>query len=125
MRYIPHSDKQIPFYYGMLSLFHTALHNIYLVYHISIFTDFFKISTKGFWTAEVIFLVWNALNDAIFGIFVDSEEIMRTSGPGSVQDRLNQQERHRSGHSGTTTGRHKNSDQENAYNSSNLMNRLI
>jgi len=76
MTYLPFNDRKIAIYYGALSLFHTAIHNVYLLYHVNIFINFFEISTKWFWIAEIIFVFWNGLNDTIFGIFVDSEEIL-------------------------------------------------
>ena len=77
MRLPPH-ERSIAFQYGCLSLFHVLLHNIYLLYHVSIFIKFFKITTTWFWIAELIFVVWNSLNDTIFGIYVDSDEILGT-----------------------------------------------
>ena len=76
--YLPTHEKTIAFHYGCLSLFHVLLHNIYLLYHVSIFIKFYKITTTWFWIAELIFVVWNSLNDTIFGIYVDSDEILGT-----------------------------------------------
>lgn len=75
---LPPHERAIAFQYGCLSLFHVLLHNIYLLYHVSIFIKFFKITTTWFWIAELIFVVWNSLNDTIFGIYVDSDEILGT-----------------------------------------------
>lgn len=80
MVFLAKDDRSIAFHYGCLSLFHVLLHNIYLLYHVSIFIKFYKITTTWFWIAELIFVVWNSLNDTIFGFYVDSDEILGNNG---------------------------------------------
>jgi len=84
MAYLSIEDRKIAIYFGLLSFFHVSLHNVYLLYHVSIFTKFYKISTSWFWTAEFVFVIWNSLNDTIFGFYVDSDEII-----GTAEDRRN------------------------------------
>lgn len=61
--------------YGSISLFTTVLHNVYLLYHISMFVTVFKIDKTSFWIGETIFLVWNSVNDPLFGWFSDSKAV--------------------------------------------------
>jgi hypothetical protein len=68
--------------YGSLSLFTSILHNVFLLYHVNIFVSVYKIDKTSFWIGESIFLVWNSLNDPLFGWLSDSQYL--TSGGGTT-----------------------------------------
>lgn len=57
--------------YGSLSLFTSIVHNVFLLYHVDMFVSVYKIDQTSFWIGEMIFLVWNSLNDPIFGWMSD------------------------------------------------------
>lgn len=59
--------------YGSVTLFTSLLHNIFLLYHVDIFVSVYKIDKSSFWLGETIFLVWNSLNDPLFGWFSDKK----------------------------------------------------
>lgn len=59
--------------YGSVTLFTSILHNIFLLYHVDMFVSVYKIDKFSFWIGETIFLVWNSLNDPLFGWFSDKK----------------------------------------------------
>ncbi|CAL1548687.1 unnamed protein product [Lymnaea stagnalis] len=59
--------------YGSLTLFTSILHNVFLLYHVDMFVSVYKIDKSSFWLGETIFLVWNSLNDPLFGWFSDKK----------------------------------------------------
>jgi Na+/melibiose symporter-like transporter len=58
-------------FYSLLSFFKTSIHYIHLVYYVQIYISIYKINSYSFWIAESIFLLWNALNDPLFGWLSD------------------------------------------------------
>lgn len=59
--------------YGSMAFFLTILHNIFLLYHVDLFVSVYKIDKTSFWIGETIFLIWNSLNDPLFGWFSDKQ----------------------------------------------------
>ncbi|RUS75095.1 hypothetical protein EGW08_017149, partial [Elysia chlorotica] len=57
--------------YGSVTLFTSILHNVFLLYHVDMFVSVYQISKTAFWCGEALFLVWNSLNDPLFGWFSD------------------------------------------------------
>ena len=55
------------FWYGSLALFTSILHNVFLLYHVETFVSIYKIDKTSFWIGEMVFLVWNSINDPLFG----------------------------------------------------------
>ncbi|XP_002738400.1 transmembrane protein 180-like [Saccoglossus kowalevskii] len=58
-------------HYGAMSLFLTITHNVFLLYYVQMFVSIYKIDKLSFWIGETIFLVWNSINDPLFGWFSD------------------------------------------------------
>ncbi len=58
-------------HYGAISFFNSILHNVFLLYHVETFVSIYKIDKASFWIGETIFLLWNSLNDPLFGWFSD------------------------------------------------------
>lgn len=58
-------------YYGILAFFMAILHNIFLLYHVDLFVTVYKIDKTSFWIGEVVFLIWNSINDPLFGWISD------------------------------------------------------
>ncbi|XP_069756252.1 transmembrane protein 180 isoform X2 [Narcine bancroftii] len=73
MRIRPGSCLNIPtaVLYGSLSLFVSLLHNVFLLYYVDTFVSVYKIDKLSFWIGETIFLLWNSLNDPLFGWLSD------------------------------------------------------
>ena len=65
--------------YGLLSLFTTILHNIFLLYHVDMFVSVYKIDKFSFWVGETIFLIWNSFNDPLFGWLSDYQYLSQTT----------------------------------------------
>ncbi|CAH1783434.1 unnamed protein product [Owenia fusiformis] len=57
--------------YGSIALFSAVLHNVFLLYHIETFVSIYKINKASFWIGETVFLLWNSLNDPLFGWLSD------------------------------------------------------
>ncbi|KAM6443132.1 transmembrane protein 180 isoform 1-T2 [Liasis olivaceus] len=57
--------------YGSLSLFISILHNVFLLYYVDTFVSIYKIDKISFWIGETVFLIWNSLNDPLFGWLSD------------------------------------------------------
>uniref|UniRef100_A0A8C5R4K5 Major facilitator superfamily domain containing 13A n=1 Tax=Leptobrachium leishanense TaxID=445787 RepID=A0A8C5R4K5_9ANUR len=57
--------------YGSLAFFISVLHNVFLLYYVDTFVSVYKIDKLSFWIGETIFLIWNSLNDPLFGWISD------------------------------------------------------
>ncbi|XP_023615581.1 transmembrane protein 180 isoform X5 [Myotis lucifugus] len=71
--------------YGSLTLFITVLHNVFLLYYVDTFVSVYKISKAAFWVGETVFLLWNSLNDPLFGWLSDRQFLSSQPRPGSWQ----------------------------------------
>ncbi|MBN3275874.1 MF13A protein, partial [Polyodon spathula] len=80
--------------YGSLSLFVSILHNVFLLYYVDTFVSVYKIDKVSFWVGETVFLIWNSLNDPLFGwisdrSFLGSQQAgVQISNPQVVLKRL-------------------------------------
>ncbi|XP_046380263.1 transmembrane protein 180-like [Haliotis rufescens] len=70
--------------YGSMAFFMSILHNIFLLYHVDMFVSVYKIDKYSFWVGEAIFLVWNSLNDPLFG-WLSDRQYLNTSAKTSSQ----------------------------------------
>ncbi|KAK7465945.1 hypothetical protein BaRGS_00037483 [Batillaria attramentaria] len=57
--------------YGSIAFFTSILHNVFLLYHVDMFVSVYKIDKMSFWIGEAVFLVWNSVNDPLFGWMSD------------------------------------------------------
>nr|XP_040032467.1 transmembrane protein 180 [Gasterosteus aculeatus aculeatus]XP_040032468.1 transmembrane protein 180 [Gasterosteus aculeatus aculeatus] len=57
--------------YGSLALFISILHNVFLLYYVETFVSIYKIDKLSFWVGEAVFLIWNSVNDPLFGWLSD------------------------------------------------------
>lgn len=78
----------VDYCYGSMSFFLTILHNIFLLYHVDMFVTVYKIDKTSFWIAESIFLLWNSLNDPLFGWLSDSKYLGNSIKQDIVMQRL-------------------------------------
>ncbi|XP_069850671.1 transmembrane protein 180 isoform X2 [Dipodomys merriami] len=73
--------------YGSLALFTSILHNVFLLYYVDTFVSVYKINKTAFWVGETVFLLWNSLNDPLFGWLSDrqflSSQPRSGTGPSS------------------------------------------
>lgn len=57
--------------YGSVALFTSILHNVFLLYHVDMFVSVYKIDKMSFFLGEIVFLIWNCINDPLFGWLSD------------------------------------------------------
>ncbi|XP_065264093.1 transmembrane protein 180 [Emys orbicularis] len=80
--------------YGSLSLFVSILHNVFLLYYVDTFVSVYKIDKLSFWIGETVFLIWNSLNDPLFGwlsdrVFLSTQQSgVEISSPEVILKRL-------------------------------------
>eukprot|EP00794_Sanderia_malayensis_P005141 gene5141-5789_t len=70
--------------YGGIALFISLLNNIFLLYYVNTFVNIYKIDSKSFWIGEAIFLLWNSLNDPLFGWLSDRKSLSISNGDKSL-----------------------------------------
>ena len=61
--------------YGALSLLISLLNNVFILFYVTTFTKVFKIDSTSFCIGETIFLIWNSINDPIFGWISDGSTL--------------------------------------------------
>jgi len=66
-----HDEQNVAVLYGKMSLFLTLFHNIFLLYYVDMFLSVYKISSMAFFFGQIIFLLWNSINDPLFGWLTD------------------------------------------------------
>lgn len=59
--------------YGTLSFIISSINNIFLLFYMSTFLYVYKIDSTSFYIGETLFLVWNSINDPLFGWISDSD----------------------------------------------------
>ncbi|XP_008268642.2 transmembrane protein 180 isoform X5 [Oryctolagus cuniculus] len=69
--------------YGSLALFTSILHNVFLLYYVDTFVSVYKINKVAFWVGETVFLLWNSLNDPLFGWLSDRKFLSSQPGSGT------------------------------------------
>ncbi|EDO34958.1 predicted protein [Nematostella vectensis] len=68
--------------YGSLSLFIAIVHNVFLLYYVQIFVSVYRIDQTSFWIGEAVFLVWNSVNDPLFGWLSDHKYVASSNKYG-------------------------------------------
>ncbi|KAM3917614.1 transmembrane protein 180-like [Leptodactylus fuscus] len=58
--------------YSMTTLGAGMMNSIFNFYYVKLFLNRYKISEGSFHQAQVVFMIWNALNDPLFGYFQDN-----------------------------------------------------
>eukprot|EP00062_Callorhinchus_milii_P008988 gi/632952303/ref/XP_007891777.1/ PREDICTED: transmembrane protein 180-like isoform X2 [Callorhinchus milii] len=61
--------------YAMTSLGSGLMTNMFSFYYVKLFLNQYRISETAFHQAQVIFMIWNALNDPLFGYFQDNSNL--------------------------------------------------
>ena len=57
--------------YGAASFSAAALHNLFLIYYVDLFFTIYKLSKEWFYVGEIIYMIWNSINDPLFGWFIN------------------------------------------------------
>lgn len=70
------SERRLEHCYSILSLCLAAIHNLFLIYHVEAYVYSFKINQSFFWFGEIIFLLWNSINDPLFGYLLDKNVLI-------------------------------------------------
>ncbi|XP_002126040.2 transmembrane protein 180 [Ciona intestinalis] len=74
-----HNFQRISTLYGSMALFLTVVHNVFLLYYVEMFVTVYKIDKTSFWIGEIAFLVWNSLNDPLFGWLSDRSLLQKST----------------------------------------------
>lgn len=61
--------------YGALALFIAILNNVFLLFYVTTFVKVYHIDSVSFYVGETIFLIWNSVNDPIFGWLSDRDAL--------------------------------------------------
>ena len=66
--------QTIPFIYATTSFGATAIHNLFITYYIYLFLTIYQLEDRWFYIGEMIFMVWNSINDPLFGYMMVHSE---------------------------------------------------
>ena len=58
--------------YAATSLAASLMHSVFMFYYVNIYLNRFHVSETGFQVAQIIFMIWNAVNDPLFGYIQDN-----------------------------------------------------
>ncbi|XP_068574947.1 transmembrane protein 180-like [Cebidichthys violaceus] len=61
--------------YSMTTLGSAMINNIFGFYYVKLFLNKYKISEGAFHQSQVVFMVWNAINDPLFGYLQDNSRV--------------------------------------------------
>jgi Na+/melibiose symporter-like transporter len=65
------ASRSLAIAYGVTSFSAAALHNIFITYYVHLFLHTYKLDSTWFYIGELIFMVWNAVNDPWFGWMIE------------------------------------------------------
>uniref|UniRef100_A0A3B3ZBI2 Uncharacterized protein n=1 Tax=Periophthalmus magnuspinnatus TaxID=409849 RepID=A0A3B3ZBI2_9GOBI len=61
--------------YAMTTLGSCMINNIFSFYYVKLFLNKYKISESAFHQSQVVFMIWNAVNDPLFGYLQDNSKV--------------------------------------------------
>ncbi|XP_053194002.1 transmembrane protein 180-like [Scomber japonicus] len=61
--------------YAMTTLGSCMINNIFSFYYVKLFLNKYKISEGAFHQSQVVYMVWNAINDPLFGYLQDNSKV--------------------------------------------------
>ncbi|XP_037544297.1 transmembrane protein 180-like [Nematolebias whitei] len=61
--------------YSMTTLGSAMINNIFSFYYVNLFLNKYKISEGAFHQSQVVYMVWNAVNDPLFGYLQDNSRV--------------------------------------------------
>ncbi|XP_067859623.1 transmembrane protein 180-like [Heptranchias perlo] len=74
MKLVSLGIQQNAFAYSMTTLGSGLMNNLFSFYYVKLFLNRYKISEGVFHQAQVVFMIWNAFNDPLFGYFQDNSK---------------------------------------------------
>jgi len=80
LSWIKLTHNQVILFYGSMSFFLTLIHNVFLLYYLDMFVSVYKISKSSFYFGEIVFLIWNSINDPFFGWLSDRHLLEDSNG---------------------------------------------
>ncbi|XP_069761703.1 transmembrane protein 180-like isoform X2 [Narcine bancroftii] len=66
---------QNAFTYSLTTLGASLMNNLFSFYYVKLFLNQYRISERDFHQAQVVFMIWNALNDPLFGYLQDNSQL--------------------------------------------------
>ncbi|CBY34411.1 unnamed protein product [Oikopleura dioica] len=72
--------------YGLLAFFLAIVHNVFLIYHVDVYVYSYKVDKASFWLGEIIFLLWNSINDPLFGYLSDVDLVSENAKKCHAED---------------------------------------
>jgi hypothetical protein len=60
----------IPVAFGLASFASSAMQSIFITHYVTLYMDVYMVPTGWFLAGQTVFLVWNSLNDPLFGHLV-------------------------------------------------------
>ncbi|XP_072299453.1 transmembrane protein 180-like [Eucyclogobius newberryi] len=63
------------FAYAMTTLGSCMINNIFSFYYVKLFLNKYKISEGAFHQSQVVYMIWNAVNDPLFGYLQDNSKV--------------------------------------------------
>lgn len=73
--------------YGGLALLISLLNNVFLLFYVSTYVTSFGIDGTSFYIGETIFLLWNSVNDPLFG-WISDRKVLQSDGKGHNDNTL-------------------------------------
>uniref|UniRef100_H2YRD8 Uncharacterized protein n=1 Tax=Ciona savignyi TaxID=51511 RepID=H2YRD8_CIOSA len=58
--------------YAATTLASSAMNSVFFFYYVKLFLDTYKVSPAWFQFAQVVYMIWNAINDPLFGYIQDN-----------------------------------------------------
>ena len=61
--------------YAMVTLCMQSLHNVFIMFYVAHFRSAGVLSDRGFYFGQAVYLVWNSVNDPLFGHGNDQSQV--------------------------------------------------
>ncbi|XP_020788248.1 transmembrane protein 180-like isoform X1 [Boleophthalmus pectinirostris] len=65
----------VAFAYAMTTLGSCMINNIFSFYYVKLFLNKYKINERAFHQSQVVYMIWNAVNDPLFGYIQDNSSV--------------------------------------------------
>ena len=74
--------------YGATSFASAALHNLFITYYIQLFLSVYEVDLWWFYVGQTVYLVWNSVNDPLFGWLLHSSSLLHRDTPHERVSRI-------------------------------------
>jgi Na+/melibiose symporter-like transporter len=75
-------DDSIAF--GIVSFSAAAMHNVFITYYVQLYMDVYHLSERWFYIGQVVYAVWNSVNDPLFGKWLERQQCALSSKRGRL-----------------------------------------